>query len=66
MVLYQGVTLGHGRTGIGQPAIGNRVRIFAGAAVLGPIRIGDDAVIGANAVVLADVPAASVVTGVWR
>lgn len=64
LVLYQGVTLGHRRGG-GQPRLGDRVRIGAGAKVLGPVCIGDDAVVGANSVVLADVPAGATVTGVW-
>jgi len=53
------------RTGIaGAPMIGNRVDIGAGAKLLGAIRIGDDVVIGANAVVLQDVPANSLAVGV--
>ncbi|MDR3734215.1 MAG: serine acetyltransferase [Acidobacteriaceae bacterium] len=46
------------------PIIGNRVDIGAGAALLGPIRIGDDVSIGANAVVITDVPANSIAVGV--
>jgi serine O-acetyltransferase len=67
LVLYQGVTIGH-RSGsdLGQPVLGNRVRVGAGAKVLGGINIGDDVVIGANAVVLGDVPCGATVTGVWR
>jgi serine O-acetyltransferase len=37
--------------------IGDRVTIYAGAVVAGPVTVGDDAVIGANAVVTRDVPA---------
>jgi serine O-acetyltransferase len=44
--------------------LGNRVDIGAGAKILGPIRIGDDVAIGANAVVLIDVPSNSVAVGV--
>ena len=66
LVLYQGVTLGHTGTGEGQPRIGHNVRIGAGAKVLGPVVVGDGAWIGANAVVLTDVPAGAVATGVWR
>ncbi len=66
LVLFQGVTLGHGRDGAGQPQLGDRVRIFAGAVVIGPVRVGDGAVIGANAVVIADVPAGARVVGVWK
>jgi serine O-acetyltransferase len=41
----------------GYPAIGDRVTIYAGSAVLGNITVGDDAVIGAGVVVTKDVPA---------
>ena len=44
--------------------LGDRVRVGANAVVLGPITIGDDAVIGAGAVVVRDVPAGAVVGGV--
>jgi serine O-acetyltransferase len=46
------------------PRIGDGVFIGAGARVLGPIRVGADAVIGANAVVVSDVAPAAVVAGV--
>jgi serine O-acetyltransferase len=46
------------------PIIGNNVDIGTGAKVLGPIRIGDNVIIGANAVVLCDVPDNSVAVGV--
>lgn len=46
------------------PVIGNNVDIGAGAKVLGPIRIGDYVVIGANAVVICDVPDNSIAVGV--
>jgi serine O-acetyltransferase len=46
------------------PIIGNDVDIGAGAKVLGPIRIGDHVLIGANAVVLRDVPDNSIAAGV--
>ena len=45
------------------PVIGNRVHIGTGAKVIGPIVIGDDVVIGANAVVINDVPSGAVVGG---
>jgi serine O-acetyltransferase len=65
VVIRQGVTIGLKRTNQrGAPQIGNRVDIGAGAKLLGPIRIGDDAVIGANAVVLCDVPAGALAVGV--
>jgi serine O-acetyltransferase len=46
------------------PTVGDRVTIGAGAKVLGPVRIGDDAQIGANSVVVSDVPAGSVAAGI--
>lgn len=46
------------------PVIGNNVDIGAGAKVLGPIKIGDDVVIGANAVVIHDVPDHCIAAGV--
>jgi serine O-acetyltransferase len=66
VTIYQGVTLGgtsleHGKR---HPTIGNRVIIGAGAKILGPITIGDDSRIGANAVVVVSVPSNSVVVGI--
>ena len=64
-VVRNGVTVGLRYTGYrGSPILGNRVDIGAGAKILGPIRIGDDVAIGANAVVLTDVPSNSVAVGV--
>lgn len=58
------VTIG-GRSGHMQvPIIGNNVEICSGAKVLGPIRIGDNVVIGANAVVITDVPSNSIFGGI--
>lgn len=48
------------------PVIGNNVQISTGAKVIGSIVIGDNAVIGANAVVISDVPAGAVVGGCRR
>jgi serine O-acetyltransferase len=66
VLLYQGVTLGG--TGVEKgkrhPTIGNNVVIGTGAKVLGSITVGDNAYIGANAVVIKDVPANSTVVGV--
>lgn len=65
VILRNGVTVGLRRTSErGAPVIGNRVDIGAGAKVLGPIIIGDDVVIGANAVVITDVPPSSLAVGV--
>jgi serine O-acetyltransferase len=64
-VIRNGVTVGLRHTGLrGAPVIGHRVDIGAGAKVLGSIRIGDDVAIGANAVVIADVPSNSIAVGV--
>ena len=65
VIIRNGVTIGLKHTGIaGAPVIGNRVDIGAGAKILGSIRIGDDVAIGANAVVLKDIPANSLAVGV--
>jgi serine O-acetyltransferase len=64
-VIRNGVTVGLRHAGKrGSPVIGNRVDIGAGAKILGPIHIGDDVAIGANAVVLTDVPSNSIAVGV--
>ncbi|MCJ8505769.1 serine O-acetyltransferase [Kocuria flava] len=66
VMLYHGVTLG-GRSLAKvkrHPTVGDRVVIGAGAKVLGPIEIGADSAIGANAVVVKDVPEDSIVTGI--
>ena len=47
----------------GYPCIGDNVTIYTGAVVVGPIRIGDDVVIGANTFVCQDVKAGGVVKG---
>lgn len=66
VTIYQGVTLGGTSTSKGKrhPTIGDRVVIGSGAKVLGPITVGDGAAIGANAVVVKEVPPGSVVAGV--
>jgi len=64
-VIRQGVTVGlRNRHRRGAPRIGNRVDIGAGAKLLGKITIGDDVAIGANAVVLCDVPDGCIAVGV--
>lgn len=57
VMLYHNVTLGARRfaTGKRHPTIGNRVIIGAGAKVLGPINVSDDARISYNSVVIEDV-----------
>jgi serine O-acetyltransferase len=64
-VVRQGVTVGlRHRNRRGSPRIGNRVDIGAGAKLLGGITVGDDVAIGANAVVLCDVPDGCIAVGV--
>ncbi|MCU0935965.1 MAG: serine O-acetyltransferase [Gammaproteobacteria bacterium] len=64
--LYHGVTLGGTtwRKGKRHPTLGNNVVVGAGAKVLGPIRVGDGARVGSNAVVVRDVPAEATVVGI--
>lgn len=64
--IYHGVTLGGtGKdTGKRHPTIGNNVLVGAGAKILGPFKVGDNARIAANAVVLREVEADTTVTGV--
>jgi serine O-acetyltransferase len=64
--LYHQVTLGVARTTSGKrhPTVGNNVIIGAGAKVLGPITVGDNARVGSNAVVLDNVPPDTTVVGV--
>ncbi len=64
--LYQGVTLGGTGKDVGKrhPTLGNNVMIGAGAKVLGPLTIGDNSKIAANAVVLSSVPANSTAVGI--
>lgn len=66
VTLYHGVTLGGTslETGKRHPTIGNSVVIGSGAQVLGPITVHEGARIGANAVVLKDVPAGATMVGI--
>lgn len=63
-LIFQQVTLGNARGRPGVPRVGAHVDIGAGARILGPVQIGDYAMIGANAVVLTDVPAHTTAAGV--
>jgi serine O-acetyltransferase len=65
VTLYQGVTLGGTgkQSGKRHPTVGNRVIVGTGAQVLGPLVIGDDAKIGAGAIVVKDVPPETTVVG---
>jgi serine O-acetyltransferase len=66
VVIYHGVTLGGTGNVKGKrhPTIGNNVLIGTGAKILGPITIGEGAKIGANSVVLEDVPMNATAVGV--
>lgn len=61
--LMQGITIGYGWAGEhrGSPTLGRGVYVAPGAVILGPIVIGEDAMIGANSVVYRDVPAGAYV-----
>jgi len=65
VTLYQGVTLGGTgfQTGKRHPTVQDNVTIGSGAKLLGPITIGHGAKIGANSVVITDVPPNSTVVG---
>jgi len=65
VTIYQGVTLGGTGFARGKrhPTLGDQVMVGAGAALLGPIVIGERAKIGANSVVIHDVPPNSTVVG---
>ena len=66
VTLYHGVTLGGTSLNVGKrhPTLGDGVIVGAGAKILGPVQVGKDARIGANAVVLADVPAGVTMVGI--
>jgi serine O-acetyltransferase len=65
VTLYQGVTLGGTgfQRGKRHPTLGDNVTIGSGAKLLGPIAIGDGAKVGANTVVVEDVPPGATVVG---
>jgi serine O-acetyltransferase len=65
VTIYQGVTLGGTgfATGKRHPTLGDEVTVGSGARLLGPIEVGRGAKIGANSVVITDVPADATVVG---
>jgi serine O-acetyltransferase len=65
VTIYQGVTLGGTgfQRGKRHPTVEDNVTIGSGAKLLGPIRVGHGAKVGANTVVVADVPPKSTVVG---
>jgi serine O-acetyltransferase len=60
------IVIGYGRSNnqSGVPVLGDRVFVGPGAKILGPVVIGDDALIGANAVVVEDIPPRAMVGGI--
>lgn len=67
--IFQQVTLGSVATDFRyvpelRPSVGDGVTIGSGARVLGPVRLGDHCTVGANAVVIKDVPAGALAVGV--
>ncbi|MCW8107303.1 serine O-acetyltransferase [Alteromonas ponticola] len=66
VTLYHGVTLGgtSWKAGKRHPTLGNNVVVGAGAKILGPIYIGENAKIGSNSVVVKDTPAGATVVGI--
>jgi len=65
VTLYQGVTLGGTgfQRGKRHPTLGDNVTVGSGAKLLGPIAVGDGAKVGANTVVIEDVPPGATVVG---
>lgn len=66
--IFNGVTLGNKavniRTSSGQPKLGDHVILGTGSKILGPVSIGDNVVVGANAVVINDCPSGVTAVGV--
>jgi serine O-acetyltransferase len=68
VTIFQNVTIGGARLGDAQkdkyPQVGSNVVIFAGAVLVGDIKVGRNCTIGANAVVIHDVPDNCICVGV--
>ncbi len=64
--LFSGASVVHKANGLkaGTPVIGNNVKLMNGCKIVGAVTIGDNATIGANAVVLKDVPENSIAVGI--
>ena len=62
--LHHDVTIGNKNPGGPSPELGDNVMVGAGARLLGGIKIGSNAQIGANAVVLSDIPDAAIAVGI--
>jgi len=63
-LIFQQVTIGTSKNQNGVPIVGGQVDIGAGAKILGPLSIGDHAIIGANAVVISNVPQSATAIGI--
>lgn len=63
-VLRPPILLGHKTPDAPAPVVGDDVEINSGVKLIGAISIGDDVIIGANAVVTHDIPSHSIVTGI--
>ncbi|WP_370130637.1 serine O-acetyltransferase [Bradyrhizobium yuanmingense] len=62
--IYQCTTLGRNKlTDKSYPTVGDDVVLYAGAVVIGEVKLGNGSVVGANSVVLSDVPAGSAAVG---
>lgn len=61
--LMQGVTIG-GARGKGAPVIGDNVVLSAGCKVIGNVKVGNNVFVGANAVVVSDIPDGATVVGI--
>lgn len=62
VTIYHDVTIGQNHDKF--PKIGNNVTIYAGAKIIGAVKIGDNCIVGANAVVTHDIPDNCVAVGV--
>ncbi len=63
-IVFQNVTVGHLRGQPAPPLLGDNVFLGAGAKVLGSVKIGNNVAVGANSVVISDVPDSCTVMGV--
>jgi serine O-acetyltransferase len=54
--IFQNVTIGGAPGKVGMPRVGADARIYCGAVLTGPVAVGDNVMVGANAVVARDVP----------
>lgn len=61
--IFQGVTIGSAR-GKGTPIIGDNCILFAGAKIIGNVKLGNNVVVGANAVVVKDIPDNCICAGI--